>query len=228
LLELPPFCLCSVLFIVRFSRGNRKKADVKKMGEACLNSATYNTAFLSNLHSASTWGQQFAWYVLKIRTGGELAAVTALRHRDYTPYCPMQKVRRHYSDRMKIVDAAAFPGYVFCQFDSQKKLPIISCPGVEYIVGFADGPTPIPEEELMNVRRMIDAGASAVRGMEQGQRVRVTHGPLEGVEGILVRDATSNRLVVSIELLNQGASLHINQDEVCPVGQDQSKAHLKI
>jgi transcription antitermination factor NusG len=202
---------------------------VKKMGEACLNSGTYNnTAFLSNLHSASVPSREFAWYVLKIRTGGELSAVTALTHRGYSPYCPMQKERRHYSDRMKIVDAAAFPGYVFCQFDSQKKLPIISCPGVEYIVGFADGPAPVPDEELVNIRRMIDAGASAVRGMEQGQRVRVTHGPLEGVEGVLVRDATSNRLVVSIELLNQAASLHINEDEVCPVGQDQFKLRLKF
>ena len=86
---------------------------------------------------------------------------------------------------------------------------------------FLDGPE-------VFVRRMIDAGASATRGMEQGQRVRVTHGPLEGVEGILVRDATSNRLVVSIELLNQSASLHINEDEVCPLGQDPYKLRLKI
>jgi transcription antitermination factor NusG len=196
-----------------------KKADVKTMGEACLESGTYSVALLSNLNLAAMPNRSFAWYVLKIRTGGELAAVTALKHRGYAPYCPMRKEHRRYSDRIKVVDAAVFPGYVFCQFDSQKKLPIISCPGVEYIVGFADGPAAVPEVELMNVRRMLDAGASTVRGMEQGQRVRVTHGPLEGVEGILVRDAISDRLVVSIELLNQGASLHINQDEVCPVGQ---------
>jgi transcription antitermination factor NusG len=198
------------------------------MGEACLSAETYNLSFLPNLHSAVSKNDHFAWYVLKIRTGGELAAVTALQQRGFSPYCPTQKQRRQYSDRTKMVDAAVFPGYVFCEFDRQKKLPIISCPGVEYIVGFADGPTEVPEEELMNIRRMINAGASAVRSMERGQRVRVTRGPLEGVEGVLVRDTTGDRLVVSIKLLNQGASLRINQDEICAVEQDESKTSFTV
>ena len=188
------------------------------MSQASLSSGSYNTGLLSSLASAPLGKQKLAWYVLKIRTGGELAALKALRQRGYEPYCPMQKERRHYTDRMKVVDAPVFSGYMFCQFDSQKKLPIISCPGVDYIVGFASGPTPVPEIELMNVRRMIEAGAYAIRGMEQGERVRVTHGALEGVEGVLVRDGAGDRLVVSLELLNQGASLHINLDDICPAG----------
>ena len=48
----------------------------------------------------------------------------------------------------------------------------------------------------------------------------ICHGPLEGVEGILVRDSSGDRLVVSINLLNRGASLHISHDQVCPVGKD--------
>jgi transcription antitermination factor NusG len=185
---------------------------VKKMGEACLDNNTYNGAFPP--------GSRVAWYVLKTRVGGELAAAANLRYREFAPYCPMQKERRRYTDRIKIVESAVFPGYVFCRFNVQQKLPVISCPGVEYIVGFADGPTPVPEEELDNVRRMIDSGASAVKSLSPGERVRVTHGPLEGVEGILVRDSAGDRLVVSINLLNRGASLHINQDQVCPVGKE--------
>jgi transcription antitermination factor NusG len=194
-----------------------KKEDVKQMGEACLHSGNYTPAILPNLGLASMQNQHFAWYVLKIRIGGEVAAVAALRYRGFAPYCPTRKERRRYSDRLKVVDTAVFPGYVFCQFDAQRKLPIISSPGVEYVVGGGDGPTPIPEEELMNVRRMIDAGASATSSLALGQRVRMTHGPLKGVEGILVRDPSGDRLVVAIELLNQGASVHVDQDDVCPV-----------
>ena len=190
------------------------------MGEACLNSGTYTAAFLPNLNPDPMHEERFAWYVLKTRVGGELAAVAALKYRGFAPYCPTQKERRPYSDRMKVVDAAVFPGYVFCQFDLQNKVPIISSPGVEYIVGFGCGPTSVPEEELLNIARMIEAGASAVRSLPRGQRVRVMRGSLEGVEGILVRDSLGDRLVVSINLLSQGASLHINQDEVHPVGHD--------
>jgi transcription termination/antitermination protein NusG len=193
------------------------------MREANLNGGSYNPNPLSSLQPVSLTKQQLAWYVLKIRTGGELAVVRALTQRGYAPYCPMQKERRYYTDRMKVVDAPVFAGYVFCHFDSRKKLSIISCPGVEYIVGFAGGPAPVPEVEITNVRRMIEAGGYAIRGMEQGERVRVTHGVLEGVEGILVRDGHGERLVVSIALLNQGASLHISEGEVCPARQDLCK-----
>jgi len=189
------------------------------MGEACLNSRI-STAFVPNLTPARMHRKHDAWYALKVRTGGEFAAVDALRHRGFTSYSPTQKERRRYSDRMKVIETAVFPGYVFCQFDFQEKLPIISCPGVEYIVGFAGVPSPVPEDELLNVSRMIAAGASATHVLTCGQRVRVTHGPLEGIEGVLVRGATGDRLVVSIKLLNQGASLHIDEDEVCPMADE--------
>jgi transcription antitermination factor NusG len=187
------------------------------MGEACLNSGIDTGGFLTTLNSSLIESQLSDWYVLKVRTGGETAAVEALRYRGLNPYCPMRRERRRYSDRMKVVEAAVFPGYVFCRFDIQHKLPIISSPGVEYIVGFSEGPAPIPEEEFLNIRRMIDAGGSAVRSLPLGQRVRVTHGPLQGVEGILVRDSEGGQLVVAIKLLNQGASLHIDEDKICPI-----------
>lgn len=189
------------------------------MGEAYLNRATNAAAILPSLGSAVPKNTHFAWYVLKVRTGGEKAAVTALTYRGFDPYFPTQKKNRRYSDRIKVVDEAVFPGYVFCQFDAQLKLPIISSPGVEYILGAVDGPLAVPEEELTNIRRMIGAGATAASSLMPGQRVRVTHGPLEGVEGKLVRNDNGSRLVVSIELLKQGASLHIEESNLCLVDQ---------
>jgi transcription antitermination factor NusG len=118
---------------------------------------------------------------------------------------------------MKLVEVALFPGYVFCDFDIHKKLPIISCPGVEYIVGVSGIPTPISELEISYIQRMVEAGASAAQLLVRGQRVRVTHGPLEGVEGTLVRDQERDLLVVSIDLLNRSACLHIDQSKTCVV-----------
>jgi transcription antitermination factor NusG len=141
-------------------------------------------------------------------------AVAALKYRGFAPYCPTQKQGRRYSDRIKLVDVPVFPGYVFCRFDVRQKLPVISSPGVGYIVGSANGPTAIPEQELMNVQRMLQSGASAARSLVNGQRVLVTSGPLAGVEGTLVRDSEKSRLVVSIQLLSQGASIEIDRDDV--------------
>jgi transcription antitermination factor NusG len=189
------------------------------MGEARLSESAPLAALLPHFDSTAMQSQSCDWYALKVRTGGELSTVTALRMRGFDPFCPTQQERRRYSDRMKVVETAVFPGYVFCKFDIQKKLPVVSAPGVEYIVGFAGIATPIPEVHIQHIRRMVKAGAGACVSdrFTQGQRVRVTHGPLEGVEGILVRDPRGDRLVVSIDLLHQSASLHIDQYQTKPV-----------
>jgi transcription termination/antitermination protein NusG len=192
-----------------------QKADVKQMGEACL-LTDYTAAIVKTMASSSEYGH-CPWYALKVRTGSERMVATVLRSRGFAPYCPTQKVRRRYSDRMKMIDAPMFPGYVFCQFDVHKKLPVISTPGVDYIVGFSNGPIAIPEQELVNVRRLIDSGASPIRSLVCGERVRVTSGILEGVEGSLIRDQKGDQLVVSIPLLNQSACLHIEEFAVCPI-----------
>jgi transcription antitermination factor NusG len=60
--------------------------------------------------------------------------------------------------------------------------------GVARLVSFNGAPVPIPEEQIEAVRALVtnqlryDPHPYLVEGM----RVRVTHGPLAGVEGILV------------------------------------------
>jgi transcription antitermination factor NusG len=188
------------------------------MGEACLDYENRSAASLPNANLTAICSQALSWYALKVRTGGELSSMAALRARGYDPYCPTRKERRRYSDRMKAVDAAVFPGYLFCKFDAQKKVPILSTPGIEYIVGVAGAPVPLTDQEVDSIRRVVDAGGTATKYLTRGQRVRVTHGALEGVD--LMRDSDGDRLVVSINLLTRSASLQIDPDSVRPVEYD--------
>lgn len=183
------------------------------MGEAYQFSSNYNPSVAPVLESHLGQRPLDPWYALRVRNGSEPSVVEALQSRHFRAYCPTQKERRRYSDRMKLVDKPLFPGYVFCRFDVQKKLPIMSCPGVDYIVGFAGVPAAIPQSQMEGVRRMVEAGAIASASFVPGDRVRVIGGPLEGVEGVLVREPRGHRLVVSIELLNRAASLYIDQEQ---------------
>lgn len=187
------------------------------MGEAYAINNAVNLTALASAHTAAVAPETTNWYAIKVRTRAESTVSDLLRIRGLNPYCPMQKERRRYSDRMKVVETAVFPGYLFCRFDANKKLPIISTPGVEYIVSVAGAPVAIPQREMENIRRAIEAGACAAPYFKEGQRVRVTHGPLSGVEGIVAREAGCDRLVISIELLSRSVSLHIDSDLMCPL-----------
>lgn len=158
--------------------------------------------------------RQFPWFVLKVRTRSEHIAVAALCHKGYDPFAPTFQERCRYSDRLKSVDAPVFPGYVFCRFDPHERVPVLNSPAVEYIVGFGDGPIPVPDDEIDAVRHAVSMGALPTEYLKVGQHVRIVHGALAGTEGILTRTSNGDHLVLSIHIIQRSVALHIAADLV--------------
>jgi transcription antitermination factor NusG len=158
-----------------------------------------------------------SWYAIKVRTRSEPACECVLRAAGYQTFCPVYMHRTRYSDRWRTAPRALFPGYIFCRFDITRKLPIVSSPGVEYIVGGGSPSAVIPEAEVENVRRAANAGAEPTEYLTAGQSVRVEYGPLAGVEGIFTRSSGGDRLVVSVTLLQRSVSVTVDRDQVVPV-----------
>lgn len=167
-----------------------------------------NEAVSSTLHP---------WYALKVRTLSEPKAVVGLRTRGYDPFCPVYQERRRYCDRVRVIEQALFPGYLFCRFDPSLKLPVITSESVEYIVSVDGFPAPIPEAQISDVRRAIEGGARPVPYPSTGQRVRVQAGPFAGIEGVLTGDADRSTLIVSVDLLQGAIALHIDKLDVAPL-----------
>lgn len=157
---------------------------------------------------------ELPWFAIKVRVKSESGAITALREQGFDCFFPSRRERRTYCDREKVVECAVFPGYIFCRFDPERKLRILNTRGVNYIVGFGGGMTPIADAELDAVRRAVAAGALPVPYLNVGQQVRIQHGPLAGIEGILTRSCGASRVVVSIELLQRSVAVNIHENEV--------------
>jgi transcription antitermination factor NusG len=190
--------------------------DVAIWGEACPIHSPMTTNESLQSEALPACQCYLHWYALKVRTRSEPVAVTALRNRGYEPFAPVTSERRRYCDRMTVVQTPVFPGYVFCRLDAHRRVPVISSPGVEYIVSFAGAPAIVPEEEIEAVRRALTAGAGPQPYLAAGQRIRIEYGPLAGLEGILQRYGHEHRLVVSIHLLQRSVSVEINEDQIRP------------
>jgi integrase len=74
-------------------------------------------------------------------------------------------------------------------------------------------PAEIPDAEVETIRKLLASGRGIAPWdyLEVGQRIVVTSGSLEGVEGILIRFKGEDRLVASVPLLRRSVSVEIDR-----------------
>jgi transcription antitermination factor NusG len=97
---------------------------------------------------------------------------------------------------------------------------VVTTPGIVSILGINGEVATIPESEIESVRRVVEWGNRVEPHpfLRSGDRVRVISGPLQGLEGILVRKKNLCRLVLSVEILERSAAVEVDVSAVERVG----------
>ncbi|HWE53633.1 MAG TPA: UpxY family transcription antiterminator [Bryobacteraceae bacterium] len=159
-----------------------------------------------------------SWYAVHVKTNFEKVAATILEGKGLEIYLPSYRKPKRWSDRVKAVDCPLFPGYVFCRFDVNNRLPILTTTGVMSIVGAGRVPATISDDELRSVRLIVESGLAATPWpfLRVGQQIVIRKGPLSGMEGILLAQKNKYRIVISISLLQRSIAAEIDADLVCP------------
>lgn len=155
------------------------------------------------------------WYALHVKSKCENRVYGDLCARGLEAFLPLRRAKHYWSDRAKWIDVPIFPGYLFTRFDLADRFPILNSQGVAQIVGAGSTPIPIPDSEIAAVRAMIDSKIDLLPWpyLKTGQTVRIDHGPLAGLEGIVVRTPECNpRIVVSVNLLQRSIAAEIERD----------------
>jgi len=155
---------------------------------------------------------QLRWYAAYTRANHERRVVDQLAERGVENYLPQYESVRKWKDRKVRLQMPLFPGYVFVHLALRNRLKVLQVPGVAYLVGFAGSPVAVPEEELARIRGCLGRGMRAEPHpyLTAGRRVRVRSGPLEGLEGIVVRRKNGNRLVISLELIQRAMAVELD------------------
>ena len=162
--------------------------------------------------------RQCRWFAIRTRSQCEKRTTVALRNRGYEPFLPLYRVERRWSDRIRKMDVPLFSGYLFCRFDVNFRLPILTTPSVVEIVGIGRTPVPIDDTEIASIQTLVESGLSVepTAFLEVGRPVGVVAGPLRGLKGILLHSSNSDRLVVSITLLRRSVAAEIDRRWVVP------------
>lgn len=154
----------------------------------------------------------FPWFALQVRTRHELGVAEYLRGRGYQPFLPLSRSRRAWSDRIKVVEAPLFPGYLFCRVNIQDRLPVLSAPGVIRIVGYNRSPIPVDEAEINAIHAIVSSGLPNEPWpfVRVGEPVQIESGPLQGLRGILLGVRGAHRLVLSVTLLQRSVAVEVD------------------
>jgi len=169
------------------------------------------------------------WFAVRVKPRAEQAVATVARYKGFEEFLPLYKARRRWSDRFKWVNLPLFPGYVFCRFKEESRLPILTIPGVLHFVGIGKIPVPIDDAEVAAIQTAIQSGLGAEPWpfMDVGQRVLIEEGPLSGVEGLLVEVRKKHRIVVSVSLLKRSLSVEIERYWAKPLDQRRTKSGFR-
>ena len=158
------------------------------------------------------------WFALQVKSRWEGSTALFLSGKGYKTFLPEYRLKRRWSGKIREVSAPLFPGYIFCQFDPQKRLPILITPGVVAVVGRGRIPVPIEDSEIASIQTVISSGLQAEPWpyLEIGQRIRIEDEALNGLEGILIDFKGKRRIVVSVSLLRRSVALEIDRSRVRP------------
>jgi transcription antitermination factor NusG len=152
------------------------------------------------------------WHALYTRHQHEKSVTQALSNRGHEVFLPLVCAAHRWQDRTKQLWLPLFPCYVFIEGGFDRRVQILSTPGIISVVAWAGRPAIIPPAQIDAVRQMIESTLQVepYPFLQSGDRVRVVAGPLRGIEGILVRKRNMFRLVVSMEMLGRSAAVEID------------------
>jgi transcription antitermination factor NusG len=169
------------------------------------------------------------WYALCTRHQHERAVAQSLAGKGFEVFLPLYRAIHRWQDRSKQLSLPLFPGYLFLRAGLDRRIQVLTTPGVFNFVSSVDRPIPVEQADIDTVRQLTERGSRVEPHpfLKTGDWVRVKTGPLEQVEGILTRWKGAFRLVLSVELLQQSASVEVDAASVERVPRGSNYPHLR-
>lgn len=157
-----------------------------------------------------------SWFAVHTKARHEKKTNRALAEKDVETFLPLREVVSQWKDRKKKVLMPLFPGYLFVNIYPSDEYTVLNTNGVVNILGNNGVPVPVSPEEIVAVKRLIEAGLKYEPFPYSivGREVELIRGPLEGVIGRISRRKGAYRLILSVHLIGRSVSVEVDLNDV--------------
>jgi transcription antitermination factor NusG len=143
------------------------------------------------------------WLVLYTKPRWEKKVNLLLTEKGIETYCPLNKVKRKWSDRIKTIDEPLFKSYVFVKVDDDDRTKVRLTNGVINFVYWNKKPAIVREKEIETIKRFLDEHDNVgVRSivLTVNQLITITSSTFMGLQA-RVLDVRNKEVKVSINSL---------------------------
>lgn len=125
-------------------------------------------------------------------------------------FLPLYHSTRYWNRRRAHVELPLFPCYLFLRISFSERLRALEVPGLVHIVSLHGKPVPVPDHQIESLRKALELRESKPFPYPAaGSRVRITAGPLQGLEGVVVRDNGQTRIIVSVDFIQRSTLVEL-------------------
>ena len=156
------------------------------------------------------------WRVLWTHSNCEQLVYDQIATKGFDPFLPTIEAWSRRGGVRHRSRVPLFRGYLFLRhaMDKASYLEVRKARGLVRMIGERwDRLDAVPDAEIEAIQRLVQSGDPILPYpyLREGQRVRITRGPLADVEGILVRaNPKKGLLVVSVNLLRRSVAVQLD------------------
>lgn len=155
------------------------------------------------------------WHAAYTLPRHEKSALRYLETQEIECFLPLYRVTRHWEHRHAVSELPLFPGYVFTRITRGNRMNVLRAPGVLYLVSFKGDPVTVEDAEIEALRRSLAARkACPIDYVPLGHRVRFSEGALAGLQGTVMRNKNSVRVVVSVDSIMRSISIEVDRSDI--------------
>jgi transcription antitermination factor NusG len=151
------------------------------------------------------------WFALYVMTRHEKRVAQHLEARQIEHFLPLYETRHKWRDGSNVtVQLPLFPSYLFVRALRSQRVRALEVPGVLSAVGKRESSV-ISDTYIDSLRKVVSLGKVEPHPyLATGAVVHIRSGVLAGLQGIVVRQKSSCRVVLSLELIEKSVSVEVD------------------
>ncbi len=143
------------------------------------------------------------WYVVYTKPRWEKKVSKILLSKQIIHFCPLIKVSRQWSDRVKTIEEPLFKGYVFIQPNETNLWEIKTIDGILNYVHYEKKPATIRQSEIDNIKKFLNEFSDVEvtsKDVFKNDNVKIKQGLMMDYKGLIIQ-IKGNKAIVEIQSL---------------------------